>query len=406
MTRPWKCFVLGLSLFLTGGEVQAGALARPSSATFDSPRRPFELDGRLDRKMSAPASVPERVALRPVETRLGHVLFQSSLGGERFSPPILGDGAFFVSTTNIARDGATTSSRLLAIDSQSGRMRWSVEGEAGMTWPEVRGELVVVGDEKGRIRALDQRSSLERWRAEVGGPVKAALATDETRVWAASAHTLKCFSLKDGSSQWSQRLDQPIQQVYSGEGVVAVVLEDGSLQVLEPATGALRWQERPGWGARLFVALNDGMVIFAGNTFEIKALSVLEGRELWKTTLKGKATSRPVSEAGMLSVSTSDDAVVGIQLKTGKLKWRIEHSPGMFPALMATEKSLVFRTELSLMSVVDIQKGKPLWSVKVERAISNLPAASTNGELFFMTTGGVLIRAAGPETPGPAAPTH
>jgi polyvinyl alcohol dehydrogenase (cytochrome) len=131
--------------------------------------------------------------------------------------------------------------------------------------PVVAAGLVVAGSFAGHVHALDAVTGVERWRAELDGPINGSAAIDPRASGGGAVYVpvatkgsphLVALSLRTGEKRWSTVLtDQPTSSVYGSpvywNGTLYIGTSGpngddstarGTIVALNAATGGIRWR--------------------------------------------------------------------------------------------------------------------------------------------------------------------
>lgn len=218
----------------------------------------------------------------------GSVAWRADLGSSTWAPPIVadvdGDGEREIVV------GTNAATAALSID---GDLEWQSEAPAGTAslGPAAGGGRLVLAAEEGAVRAIDGASGEVAWRHEVAGaPNVGDVATERRTTTTAyvgvSGGSVRALDARTGDVRWSTALvaanrqgtPPPALGDVDGDGAdeVVAVVSDGTVAVLDPATGAqLATYHRPVpiWtratladvdddgAAEMFVRYGDGRVV-------------------------------------------------------------------------------------------------------------------------------------------------
>jgi outer membrane protein assembly factor BamB len=142
---------------------------------------------------------------------------------------------------------------VVVVDAGTGRVRWRREvpastGASGN--PVLAGGVVIVAARDGRIHAFDRRSGHAKWTLP---GVESLVGEQDYRPLAVSNHTLVAGSLSGEVTAWDLR------------------------------TGRVRWRQTPSVASVAFgIAIHDEVVYVPLFANQLVALSLREGRELWR----------------------------------------------------------------------------------------------------------------------------
>ena len=260
-----------------------------------------------------------------------------------------------VSRTGVTVDGATAfvgdnRGKIYAIEVSTGRIAWSAEvGGTLSTSLGVADGSVVATVQGGtsstpRVVALDEADGSKIWDHEIeGGSVYASSpAIADGRVVVAFAdQTVRAFDLADGTEAWTARINNPV--FFTGAPAVtpdAVLVVDSFGQVyrLDPTTGERDWDYAINETVlRSPVVVAGNRVLVATTTGRLVAVDIASGDLVWQGVTGG----------GLLrSLTPTPDVVVGVRGGTQAGLVAFEQDPD------GTLVSLVSPTTIDLPSLL------------------------------------------------------
>lgn len=235
-------------------------------------------------------------------------LFDSTTGVEL--PPSLGfDGTLYLPVR--------TPSQLVAVDSQSGVIRWVIQ-PGGTTAIGVDGSLFLAGTD-GHLYSLNTSTGQKLWDAPVGGqsPSWLVIGADGTVYYAAADQTAQAFDGSTGKLKWYWPLAaSPTSQMAIGlDGSLLIPMGTAGLTALDGVTGV------PHWTIRLDGSLNstpavgsDGTIYTTSSDGKVYALSPENGAKKWWVTVGMLSGSSPVLlPDGALVVGVANGQVVAVE---------------------------------------------------------------------------------------------
>ena len=212
------------------------------------------------------------------------------------------------------------------------RQVWSFAcGATVTTSPALAGNLVVVGDALGRVRALDLASGALRWEYLAQGPVHSTPAVDGERVVFGSADGMvHCLDTRDGSQLWSLAAQGPVLGAPAIDGgVVYIGASDGRFRAIDLKTGEQTWEYD---GVVGFVEtrplVTQRKVIFGAWDSYLYALDATSGELLWRWSNGSPsiglspAACWPVATEGKVFIVAPDRFMTALETATGREVWR------------------------------------------------------------------------------------
>jgi outer membrane assembly lipoprotein YfgL len=165
----------------------------------------------------------------------------------------------------------------------------------------VLGDTVTVAASDGTVAALDARTGVDLWRAQVGAPITAGVGSDG-RIAAVVTNANEVVAIEAGSVLWRHKLPA---QAYTAPlvagGRVFVATADRSVTALDGASGTRLWtQQRPGDALVLkqsgvLLAVNDTLVL--GQSGRLLGLNPANGSVRWDAAI---ATARGTNDVERL----------------------------------------------------------------------------------------------------------
>ncbi len=180
--------------------------------------------------------------------------------------------------SNCASDGQTLyqsifdQCRVVAIDCETGRERWSFQsggwilGNATMTE-----ECVLFGSQDQHCYCLDKRTGEVRWKFHTGSRIESGPAVRDDSVYIPSCDgTLYRINLQTGQAVWKFQTtpEQPAQTaIYSAplllQETVCFAAGEGQIYAVDIASGELKWKFRPSEQSEMYSSpATDGRRIF------------------------------------------------------------------------------------------------------------------------------------------------
>jgi outer membrane protein assembly factor BamB len=196
---------------------------------------------------------------------------------------------------DVMRSGRTAASPAAPFSYAWHREYWD-ELIAPEAEPIVAEGLVFFGTFKGLLRGLDADTGEERWKLDLGGPVKHSPCYADGKVFAATmAGVVVAVEAKTGKEVWRFRAARrggfaASPAVWRG----GVFLGDraGDLYCLEAATGAVRWKAPLGTMILQTASVRDGKVAVAAEDLVPRQFDAATGKQLWAGKPMDGATVR------------------------------------------------------------------------------------------------------------------
>jgi outer membrane protein assembly factor BamB len=218
---------------------------------------------------------------------------------------------------------------VVALDAETGKVRWKVRMAPTESSPLVAGGLVYVGDWSGKVYALNAKSGRVAWTYQTGDKVKDGVAYGGGRVYFGSYDShVYALNSRTGKLVWKAGAQQRLGatgRFYSTPAVaygrVYIGGTDGKMYSFGATSGKLRWSHGTGsyvyaspavWNRRVYAGSYDG-------TFY--AFDAATGDVRWKFKTAGSISGSAVVINGVVYVACFGGRTYGLDARTGKVLW-------------------------------------------------------------------------------------
>jgi outer membrane protein assembly factor BamB len=246
--------------------------------------------------------------------------------------PAVADHIVYMSFLNKPPCNATRSGldgEVVALDADTGKVRWKVKTAPTESSPLVAGGLVYVGDWSGKVYALNAKSGRVVWTYQTGDKVKDGMAYAGGRVFFGSYDThVYALNARTGKLVWKTGAQQRLGATgtfYSTPAVaygrVYIGGTDGKMYSFGATSGKLRWSHGTGsyvyaspavWNRTVYAGSYDG-------TFY--AFDAATGDVRWKFKTAGPISGSAVVINGVVYVACFGGRTYGLDARTGKVLW-------------------------------------------------------------------------------------
>jgi outer membrane protein assembly factor BamB len=246
--------------------------------------------------------------------------------------PAVADHLVYMSFLNKPPCNATRSGldgEVVALDADTGKVRWRVKTAPTESSPLVAGGLVYVGDWSGKVYALNAKSGRVVWTYQTGDKVKDGMAYAGGRVFFGSYDThVYALNARTGKLVWKTGAQQRLGATgtfYSTPAVaygrVYIGATDGKMYSFGATSGKLRWSHGTGsyvyaspavWNRTVYAGSYDG-------TFY--AFDAATGDVRWKFKTAGPISGSAVVINGVVYVACFGGRTYGLDARTGKVLW-------------------------------------------------------------------------------------
>lgn len=289
-------------------------------------------------------------------------------------------------------------------------------GGTGSGWsPAVASEGVVyVGTRQGEVKALvdeGRKVANVKWTFSPGGKkglqgVFHTPAVGEGLVYVSAIDGyLYAIDKNTGDIGWKSSQIQgkdPKPLVGSpsldpNTNTVVVGSEDGNLYAYDAATGdPLPWSPFATRG-RIWSTpvIRDGVIYFGSQDHNVYALSLKDGKELWRFPTGGAVVARPLLLDNTVVIGSFDKKLYGINARDGKPRWEFDQGKNWFWAGAVAKDNTIFAASMDGNVYALDQAGGLLWKHGMGSAIVSTPVvlsrwlvvAAKDGKLSVLDPG-------------------
>ncbi len=256
-------------------------------------------------------------------------------------PAVAGDALVVLTRLDDLQEGVADRSRVVCLDRQAGRERWSRDLEGRPVGPPVVADgraFVVTGH--GRVRALDVETGRREWTRTLTADADevsvsgAPAVADGTVYLTVPYHPpgIRAFAAADGGYRWSGPADGPgfhrAPTVHDGTAFAA---SSEHLYAFDASTGQVRWSTGHPDLAASSHPVTDGRRVYVAGTHRILARDVADGTERWRVHEPDRFFGSPVVAGDALLVDTRGH-LSAFGAASGSRRWRQRVSGAGSPA--------------------------------------------------------------------------
>lgn len=295
-----------------------------------------------------------------------------------------------------------------AIDFVDNETEWETKFTGSIfSTPAATSDIVVFGSADGSVYGLDVRSGEILWQVTTGTPVLAAPIIIDKKVYiGGGSKAFYCIQANTGEVIWTfGEVKGLIQGKASVAGDYLVFgAWDRHLYCLSASTGKLNWKwnnDRPqvlySPGNVVPAISNKKVFIVAPDRF-MTAINLKTGVQEWRTNKHQVRESMGISPDGVeVFAKLMNDSIVSISAvnKQFKTLWAVDagigydHNPC---PLIVSEKLVVGATKNGLITAIRRDLAAVEWMHKSGNASVNEMLFDTNGNIWFSTTEGRVVR--------------
>jgi len=320
-----------------------------------------------------------------------------------------------VISTPVVTDGlvifGNSRGMVCALDELSGKKVWEqATGAAIYSSPAAEGNRVILGSADGKVYCLDSRTGKVMWTFAAKAAVLGCPLIYHEKVYiGASDHRFYALSLQTGHETWEMNgLEGPVVStpVITGRELVFGAW-DTYLYAVDTADGRLLWKWSNGSPianyspASCVPLIHNNTIYIAAPDRYMTAIDALTGKTLWRTSESAVRESTGMSADGQLVYAkTMTDTIVAFH--TGREKepaaWKMDAGFGYehVPSMLVEKDGLVFfGTRNGRVYAIDPARQRIAWIHKIDNAMVNtvrvlsgkrLVAATMDGKVTLLET--------------------
>jgi outer membrane protein assembly factor BamB len=211
------------------------------------------------------------------------------------------------------------------------KTKWTFSSDANViSTPLVTNNLVIFGNQNGKIEALSIKSGKTVWTAQTAGAIFSSPETVKDNFVVGSADgSVYCFNIKTGKPAW----------VYNADAAIL--------------------------GSPL---VDDNKIYIGGSDHRFRAINAIDGKELWSfNELTGPVVSKPVLYRDKIIFGAWDRHLYALDKNTGKLIWKWNngssvrnYSPAACIPVVSNDVVYVVSPD-RYITAIDISTGQALW---------------------------------------------
>ena len=199
---------------------------------------------------------------------------------------------------------ASEDRRVYGLDPVTGAQRWTHDTtDAVVSSPAVVGDTVAIASDGGGVEGLDIATGRTRWQFTASSAIEASLAADDSTIFvAATDGVVTALDAGDGSQRWSAEVEAELRSPpVVIDGTVLVVDSDpGHVTALDTGTGDVTWtSDDDGYVGP--PARTDDAVAVAKADGSLALLDPASGRprQTWETTVADDPVLAELGEVGL-----------------------------------------------------------------------------------------------------------
>ena len=327
------------------------------------------------------------------------------------------------------------------------KWRYDIGAGTGLGGALVVDEVVLVGNRKGQVLALDLNSGKRLGRARFDSPIEGGMSYGDDALFIpmiAKKKTIVAYDITTGEQRWRLNTTPIESSLLVSEQVLITVDIDGFIKGLDTETGDMLWEEQLGErtgvisspvlvGAHVAVANEQGIVsLFDAQSGEKKWSSPAEspvqaslssnGSQVFVSTTRGRLLSMFADtgahewvyaladttvrfaapgfdeQSGLLVVGSSDGMIRALDSSNGAVRWETALEGAVIIAPLFTQNTVYIGTLRGKVYALDKGTGEKIWEHKVTGRVKSAMAA--HGEKLVVLSETQQLFVFEPEQPG------
>ena len=233
---------------------------------------------------------------------------------------------------NSERNPGRLEGEVIAFAAGFGKVRWRTRLGPTESSPLVANGRVYVGDWRGRVYALDERTGRVRWTFQADGRIKGSVALAGNRLYVGTYKGyLYALDVRNGKQLWRARSQDRFGgrgQFYStpaaAYGRVYIGSTDGKLYSYGATSGELRWSQGTGdyvysspavWRKKVYVGSYSG---------RFTAFDAATGDTIWEFDADAEISGSPTVLNGVVYFATLEETTYALDARNGRVLWTFD----------------------------------------------------------------------------------
>jgi outer membrane protein assembly factor BamB len=233
---------------------------------------------------------------------------------------------------------------LYALDKANGKLVWKFASNGEKSYglwdyylssPKVANGVIFWGSGDGHLYAIDGTKGSLKWKYKTDDIVHASPVVDGNRVYFGSFDGyFYALNKSDGAVIWKFNT---IGDTYFPKGEIqkSALIHDGivyfgsrdyNIYALDIVTGTGNWnmKEGGGWIIATPTAYKENLYFGTSDAHVFYAMDKKSGKIIWKTPLAMRVYGAAVADNDIIYFGTFDGKLLGLDYKTGALKWEFQ----------------------------------------------------------------------------------
>jgi eukaryotic-like serine/threonine-protein kinase len=261
------------------------------------------------------------------------------------------------------------------------KLLWTYEaGESIESSAAIAGGTVYVGAESADLLAIDLQSGKLRWkyRAKDGIGESSPAVHDGVVYIGDLAGLLHAVRAADGKALWTFKTEAEIKSspVIAGDRVL-VGSYDSNLYCLTARDGKLLWKFTTSNYVHATPAISGGIVYLAGCDEIFRGIRISDGKEVLELSSGGYTGASPALLGRWAYFGNFNNEVLSADLRRKRIVWRYEHAERHFPfysSAAAAGDRIVVGGRDKFVHCLNAKTGKAIWTFATSARVDSSPA--------------------------------
>lgn len=250
------------------------------------------------------------------------------------------------------------------------KVAWEFHADGAIQNSPVAGnQYVYIGDNSGKVYALQAATGKKAWEFTTGGAIIASPCWANGNVYAGSTDgKIYAINAATGKKVWDYQTGGAIvAQPLAADGMLLVGSGDFNLYALDEQSGKLLWKFATGNTIMSRPAYGQGTVYFGSWDNKFYAVDVASGQEKWHNILGEQvyyapAAGAPLYYQGKVYISTPGNRIVAYDGTSGQSLWEATASAGLSSPIIFNDAVLYSDLSGNLFAL-DPETGENVWQV-------------------------------------------
>jgi outer membrane protein assembly factor BamB len=289
---------------LTSGTDPSSPTSSPSKISSTGPA--VTLGGDASRQGISPG---------PAFREFSALAFQVATGGELQGPPVIHNDLVIIGCED---------NKVRALDTLSGAEKWSFQAaDSFHSSAAVDDRSVAIGGTDGSLYSLERGTGKKEWAYPSQGEIVGAPVLETERIFAANRSGQVFCVTRAGEEQWKVTLPGNITASPSvADSTLVIGCYDGQVYGLDTDTGKTRWKFKTRGVVPAQAALIDHKVLVGSQDRNLYCLNLEDGTQIWKHATEGQLLQPPAVQDGIVCVGSADTKLYALSLTDGNEIWK------------------------------------------------------------------------------------